>query len=836
MYQHSIGEGGLSIGEGGDEYKLWEVLGNMTSLFNHLYNENGDWSYPNAIRGRLVVNQVFKTRFTLDKESHTLGLVCQDVTLVVAFDTKERLLQWQVKITATLGEELQFLVQVIQVPPRSRVATGPARLHIRDHRFCLASGTPPRLLAAWATSDLRRYGVVDGRVVWDGGSRCGRWAGVHVAISDTPHSVIHALDKASRGHVTKASSGRSRSGSTADGSQIDSRMDATTWMREVSALDLHFDTMSLAGSEATTVATSPRDIFPRPSCECYSSNQQENWSRRTPCQCGTLWDGPASIDGGGGWWAARWARESLGSINDCASDSLYDKPRHTKSCFITHQQLQQQQQHHHLQQNHHHQYQSQQQQQQPQQHQQQLNHQLMQHQHLRFESGSSAGESKIPSILSKSELNILQKQSQEYNTHYDVPRRIAPSINDKGCSPQHTAQDLGVMAGGHGCSKVLGWAGSIVCGPKEDSGVTPKALKVDGHGRMPVVDAYTGTLLRHLPPPPPLPPQNTGNQPLYAVVNKNKYLGKPRAPTPPPSPPVEECLDTKVNYANLKFTESLPLYENVRDLKKSQIINSRSTKSTQVEFSKTDSKSKKLLTPPNECHQLQCRSKVKIQNEGSISAVQTSKMYNSLNMKQDIHNPDCTSCQSKKLDESNGHYLSMTPKTQSSDLHYLSMQPIKSHSSTLIPTQEDVKPCQNQVPLMSGSSTTPRSGLGRSLSLAAHEQTFTGPPRRSTSADSLSRDDWEATPSNTPSATPKRTAKYGLINTVIMNHIAEIMLVTVAVILDMMQQRLWSMRKSFLLSSKILKAPLMSEKVYITQIIEYIITKYMYCFVKLNNS
>ena len=51
--------------------------------------------------------------------------------------------------------EQQFLVQIIQVPSKSRLSLGPCRMHIRDHRFCLTSGTPPRLLAAWAQIDLR---------------------------------------------------------------------------------------------------------------------------------------------------------------------------------------------------------------------------------------------------------------------------------------------------------------------------------------------------------------------------------------------------------------------------------------------------------------------------------------------------------------------------------------------------------------------------------------------------------------------------------------------------------------------------------------------------------
>lgn len=45
----------------------------------------------------------------------------------------------------------------------------------------------------------RRYGVVDGRFVWEGGSKSGRGSGVHVALSDTPNEITRALDLASRG-------------------------------------------------------------------------------------------------------------------------------------------------------------------------------------------------------------------------------------------------------------------------------------------------------------------------------------------------------------------------------------------------------------------------------------------------------------------------------------------------------------------------------------------------------------------------------------------------------------------------------------------------------------
>lgn len=48
--------------------------------------------------------------FTLDKESNTIAIICQDVTVVLAFDTRERLIQWQVKIANNLGEGNYFVI------------------------------------------------------------------------------------------------------------------------------------------------------------------------------------------------------------------------------------------------------------------------------------------------------------------------------------------------------------------------------------------------------------------------------------------------------------------------------------------------------------------------------------------------------------------------------------------------------------------------------------------------------------------------------------------------------------------------------------------------------
>lgn len=70
--------------------------------------------------------------------------------------------------------EHQFLVQIAHVPAKSKLASGPARLHLLDYMFCLTAGVPPKLLGVWPLRELRRFGVVDGKFCFEGGSRCGK--------------------------------------------------------------------------------------------------------------------------------------------------------------------------------------------------------------------------------------------------------------------------------------------------------------------------------------------------------------------------------------------------------------------------------------------------------------------------------------------------------------------------------------------------------------------------------------------------------------------------------------------------------------------------------------
>ncbi|XP_046674598.1 uncharacterized protein LOC124363391 [Homalodisca vitripennis] len=139
--------------------------------------------------------------FTLDKESNTIAIICQDVTVVLAFDTRERLIQWQVKIANNLGEDEQFLVQIQSAPARGKIPPGPARLHIQERQFCMTVGVPPRLVGYWQIGQLRRYGVVENRFCFEGGSRCGRGEGLYVLVSDQGKDISRAFQLAAEGKL-----------------------------------------------------------------------------------------------------------------------------------------------------------------------------------------------------------------------------------------------------------------------------------------------------------------------------------------------------------------------------------------------------------------------------------------------------------------------------------------------------------------------------------------------------------------------------------------------------------------------------------------------------------
>nr|XP_057933043.1 protein Dok-7 [Doryrhamphus excisus] len=110
-----------------------------------------------------------------DGVSYTLSILCLARTLVLGFHSREALHAWDAHVRYSLGEVHRFGVSV---EPGTKVESGPASLHLCNDLLALTRGLPPVIIGHWKLSALRRYGAVPNGFVFEGGSRCGYWAGV----------------------------------------------------------------------------------------------------------------------------------------------------------------------------------------------------------------------------------------------------------------------------------------------------------------------------------------------------------------------------------------------------------------------------------------------------------------------------------------------------------------------------------------------------------------------------------------------------------------------------------------------------------------------------------
>ncbi|XP_060850544.1 uncharacterized protein LOC132929305 isoform X1 [Rhopalosiphum padi] len=185
----------------------WGVMTKLSPaadcLHLQLYRDSKDRYKHGQTKASLSLQHFLgvESGFTLDKESNTIAIICQDVTVVLAFDTRERLIQWQVKISSNLGDDQQFLIQISSCPPKSKISAGPARLHIQDLRFSMTTGVPPRLAGVWELRHLRKYGVIENRFCYEGGSRCGKGEGLFVCFTDQGDDITRCMNLAAEGKL-----------------------------------------------------------------------------------------------------------------------------------------------------------------------------------------------------------------------------------------------------------------------------------------------------------------------------------------------------------------------------------------------------------------------------------------------------------------------------------------------------------------------------------------------------------------------------------------------------------------------------------------------------------
>ncbi|KAH9414600.1 Protein Dok-7 [Dermatophagoides pteronyssinus] len=150
--------------------------------------------------------------FIYDHESNTMAIICLKQTILFSFETREILLQWQTKLREHFCKERHFLVQVVNVPNNNghstnttnnnqnqnkQIKLGSARLLLQDSKFCLVNNIPPTLLCYWSIKQLRRFGLIDNKFCFEGGSQCGKGRGLHILYTSEPEELIRCFDLAS---------------------------------------------------------------------------------------------------------------------------------------------------------------------------------------------------------------------------------------------------------------------------------------------------------------------------------------------------------------------------------------------------------------------------------------------------------------------------------------------------------------------------------------------------------------------------------------------------------------------------------------------------------------
>jgi hypothetical protein len=86
--------------------KKFIILFLTDCLHLQIYRDSKDRCKNGSTKSSLSLDGflAMETGFTLEKESNTIAIICKEIVVLLAFDTRELLIQWQVKIRAHLSE------------------------------------------------------------------------------------------------------------------------------------------------------------------------------------------------------------------------------------------------------------------------------------------------------------------------------------------------------------------------------------------------------------------------------------------------------------------------------------------------------------------------------------------------------------------------------------------------------------------------------------------------------------------------------------------------------------------------------------------------------------
>ncbi|XP_052401807.1 protein Dok-7 [Carassius gibelio] len=174
-------EGQVRLREGKKWKNRWVILRKPSPVADCLtllvYKERGEKSKGQRERNQATLRDIcgLEALQGFDGVNYMLSLLCLSQSVMLGFDNKMSLLAWDARIRYSLGEVHRFSVNV---QPGTKLESGPASLHLCNNLLVIARELPPTVIGQWKLSDLRRYGAVPNGFVFEGGTRCGYWAGV----------------------------------------------------------------------------------------------------------------------------------------------------------------------------------------------------------------------------------------------------------------------------------------------------------------------------------------------------------------------------------------------------------------------------------------------------------------------------------------------------------------------------------------------------------------------------------------------------------------------------------------------------------------------------------
>ncbi|XP_012879372.1 PREDICTED: protein Dok-7 [Dipodomys ordii] len=202
MTEAALVEGQVKLRDGKKWKSRWLVLRKPSPVADCLlmlaYKDKSERAKGLRERSSLTLEDICGLEPGLPYEglAHTLAIVCLSQAVMLGFDSREALWAWDARIRYALGEVHRFRVTVA---PGTKLESGPATLHLCNDTLVLARAVPPAVSGHWKLPDLRRYGAVPHGFIFEGGTRCGYWAGVFFLCSAEGEQISFLFDCIVRG-------------------------------------------------------------------------------------------------------------------------------------------------------------------------------------------------------------------------------------------------------------------------------------------------------------------------------------------------------------------------------------------------------------------------------------------------------------------------------------------------------------------------------------------------------------------------------------------------------------------------------------------------------------